>query len=142
MGYKFNPFTTRLDFYDSPDSTSTDIAKEIAFDATLGEDISALKVVYIDTDQKAYVATNNDTYKKALALGMAKTAGVAGQIKSFISFGRFDDLFFNFPVGTDLYLGTNGTITDVVPSSGHLTFVGQSLGSGSIFFNVKKTIIL
>lgn len=140
MGYKFNPFTTKLDFYDTPDAI--DSAKEIAFDAVLGEDMSALKIVYMDTDQKAYIATNNDTYKKALVLGMAKTAGVAGDLKSFISFGRIDDAFFNFPVGTDLYLGTNGTITDVVPSSGHLTFVGQSLGNGSVFFNVKKTIIL
>lgn len=123
-------------------SVVSDAAKEINFTSVLGEDISALKVAYVDTDQKAYIATNNDTYKKALALGMAKTSGVSGQTITFISFGRFDDLFFNFPVGTDLYLGTNGTITDVVPSSGHLTFVGQSLGSGSIFFNVKKTIIL
>lgn len=140
MGYKFNPFTTRLDFYDTPENIES--AKEISFTSICGEDLSALKIVYIDTDQKAYIATNDDTYKKALALGMAKTSGVTGQTISFISFGRIDDLFFNFPVGTDLYLGTNGTITDVAPSSGHLTFVGQSLGSGSIFFNVKKTIIL
>jgi len=120
----------------------TDAAKEITFTSVLGEDISALKIVYVDTDQKAYVATNNDTYKKALALGMAKTSGVTGQTITFISFGRIDDAFFNFPVGTDLYLGINGVVTDIAPSSGHLTFVGQSLGSGAIFFNIKKTIIL
>jgi len=51
MGYKFNPFTTRLDFYDTAEATATDSAKEIVFDAMLGENISALKVVYIDTDQ-------------------------------------------------------------------------------------------
>jgi hypothetical protein len=125
-----------------PGDIQVDAAKEIAQTVILGESISALKLVYLGADGKAYMATSSGTYEQARVLGILLQPGVLNDEKRCLLFGRLDDPFFSFAGADDLYLGPTGNIVDSAPTSGHYKPVGQSLGTGSIFLKIGSTIIL
>jgi hypothetical protein len=120
-------------------------AKEISIDAVLGETASALKAVYIGSDGKAYLATAGGTFSQAQVSGLLKQGGSANQTVKILMFGRIDDPSFSFPLNANLYLSSGGNLTSSDPDSLGLQFnkvVAQSLGVGSIFLNIQKTITL
>ena len=122
-----------------------DVAREIEVEVVCGEDMSALRLFYIGSDGKAYLANASSTYEQSQAVGMSKNAALQnGTIKGLL-FGKISDPFFNFPLNEDLFLGSNGTLTDQDPQSLGFLFqkkVGISLGAGAIFLNINSTIIL
>ena len=147
MSYRFNPTTGLLDLTGDSGGppAPSDVAREINLLVELGEDMSALKAFYLGSDQKAYIANAGTDFETAQAIGILKQSGVAGELVEGLLFGKMIDPFFNFPINADLYLASNGNLTNLDPQSLGLQFnkvVAQSLGVGSIFINIKKTIIL
>lgn len=123
-----------------PTATQADSAKEITIDVVLGEDISALKFVYLDNDL-AY--RGDQTIKaKSQVIGILKTGGVAGSTQKALMFGRLDDPFFTFSSSQVFYLTTLGNVSATAPTTGYLKECGQGLRSGSIFINIKQTLTL
>lgn len=117
-------------------------AKEVIVSLEAGENISALKLVYVGADNKAYLARHNGTYEQALAVAMSKTAIGTGLTGQFLVFGKIVDPFFAYAGTQELFLTTFGNISNTAPATGHVTSIGQSLGSGAIFLNIKKTVVL
>ena len=122
--------------------SSVDTAKEVVMSLEAGENISALKLVYVGADNKAYLAKHNGTYEQALAVAMSKFAVGTGLTGQFLVFGKITDAFFAYAGTQELFLTTFGNSSNVAPVTGHVTAIGQSLGVGSIFLNVKKTVVL
>ncbi len=109
--------------------------------ATAGEIISATKLVYMVTDGVCALANRLDVDKKD-AIGIALNASVVGGQVSILLFGRFTDSFFNYPVNTSLYLDIDGNITDIAPSTGYSVLIGKGLGTGAVFIDIERPIIL
>jgi len=107
-----------------------------------GENISAMKLVYINNLGKAMIAKNNGTYEQSRCVGISRNAVMTGNVGAFVAFGEVTDSMFTFASGNDLFLGVNGFVTDVAPTSGYLTKVGNSLWANKVLINITDTIVL
>jgi len=141
MSFRFNPLSGTFDYFSPP----SDTAKRVVETKTADVNMSALTFVYATSDTNVDKATNDGTYAQATVLGMTLSSVVAGNQVDILLFAKVEDPFFTYTVNDLLFLGTNGTITNVAPSlplATHSTSIGQSLGSGAIFINIEKSIIL
>lgn len=119
-------------------------AKEISFDTIAGEDLSALKFVYLDTAGKAFRG-GYDTSVKSNVIGITKTAALLGATVKILAFGRIDDSSFAYNPGEILYLTTLGGISitsPINPPANYRKPVAQGLQTGSIFVNIREAITL
>lgn len=123
------------------DGGQSDSAKRLEDDFIAGENISALKLFYINDDQEAMLADNSD-YGTSQVIGISLTAAASGGEFRGLLFGRISDPLFSYPSNTSLYLGSNGSVTNVVPTSGTRTKVGHALYSGAIFLKIEDPINL
>lgn len=115
-------------------------SSSIDFDIADGN-ISAIKAIYKTING---IALGEDlvTYDKASIIGISITGNSSGnQIKYQIA-GKLEDSTFNFPLNAPLYLGNEGSITNVFPIAGFRTRLGTSLGVGAIEIQIQEPIIL
>ncbi len=116
-------------------------AKILILEKVASENISALKLVYLDTSLSVSLA-NNTSEPEGTVIGMAITSATAGNIVKILVFGIVEDGFFNYNINERLFLGINGEITVTQPSSGVLTSIGFGLGTGAIQVQVDKPVLL
>lgn len=133
---------------DTPSSGgSTELAQEALSARVLkitliaSENISALKMIYMTGPTSGGLGDTTDL-NKFDAIGIALTAAVTGNTFEALLFGRVEDGFFNYPVNTSLYLDINGNITDIAPITGYSVLIGKGLGTGAIFIDIERPIIL
>jgi hypothetical protein len=107
-----------------------------------GEILSALKCVYSNSPNTVSLANNNIAFLNANVFGLTITAAQANESTQVQTYGILRDSSFNWIAGAQLYLGTNGNLTDTAPLSGFRTLVATSQGAGSIFINIQEPIIL
>ena len=107
-----------------------------------GETISAFNIVRLYDANTIVKCSNNSTYSDARAIGISLSAGDAGDTIRVLILGIIENTFFNYPAGTLLFLGTNGTITDTAPTSGHLTIIGECPANGVFSISIKEPIVL
>ncbi len=102
--------------------------------------ISATKIVR-SIDSGTVGIAEPDTFTNANSFGIATSATTAsGQPLDVVTVGEFFDAFFAFPLNDTLYLGPVGTLTNIVPTTGFITVIGYSLGTGGIFLNIQQPI--
>lgn len=121
--------------------------EKLAIERLSDQGISALKVVRLTSDTTVDIADSSLTYVDSITAGIAtSTTTGAGQTIFVQTYGVLEDAFFVFPLNDLLYLGANGIVTNVVPSTGsgdtHRVVIGKSLGTGAIFINIEEPIIL
>lgn len=129
----------------SDDPNTQPAAASLIETKTYNETISALKLVSGVNDTNVEVADPAGTFENATVMGIATLAGLTSDKRPISLFGKVEDLSFNYPVNTPLYLGLNGNITDVPPSLPTFTYsvnVGYSLGTGAVFINIREPIEL
>jgi len=105
-------------------------------------DISALKLVSKTSDGKIELAQPNSIYSKSRVLGVAISSGVASEMITVQTFGKLDNILFDFGEDVPLFLGVDGTITDIPESSGFHVEIGYSTNDGQIFINIQDPIEL
>lgn len=105
------------------------------------ENISALKLIYPTSSSSGGLADFQNSSKKD-AVGIALSSATMGNLFDVLLFGRVEDPFFNFPLNDSLFLGNNGILTNIAPTTDFSVRVGKSLGSGAIFINIERPIIL
>ena len=108
--------------------------------AIAGENISALKCLVQSTGN--VLLAEPDTHENATVLGISISAGSTGNEVKYVIAGELYDTAFTFALNEQLYLSTNGTITNVAPVSGFRTKVGFSLGPGAIMVQIEEPIQL
>lgn len=124
-----------------PQVVNAEEASKLTLIKEAAETISALKLVKLNASDMFEIA-DKELYEDALVVGIAITAGAAGATIKAVATGIVEDLAFNFPLNDLLFLGNNGTITNIAPTTGHNVPVGYSLGTGAIFLNIEKPEIL
>jgi hypothetical protein len=107
-----------------------------------GQTVSALKCVYVISPNTIQYAENDVDFSKATVLGMTIIAAQLNESTQVKTYGLLRDSSFVWTVNTQLYLDTNGYLTDIAPVSGFRTLVATSQGAGSIFINIQEPIIL
>lgn len=137
MAYIINPFTGDL----VPSIADAVSAKTLILEKEASESISALKLVYLDSSLSCSLADSSIS-GKINSCGVSINAGILGDIIKILSFGIIEDASFLFGVNEPLYLGTNGEITNIPPTTGYLTKIGYGLGAGSIYIKIEKPITL
>lgn len=107
-----------------------------------GEPISALRILSTGNDGLGYYSdpTAEDSVRRIL--GVTVDAGPAGSWIQMHREGRYQDPSWNFDVTKRLFLGTNGTITQVAPTTGVSVVLGHAQEPDTIFLNIEKPIIL
>jgi hypothetical protein len=115
----------------------------LKIDYVAGEPISALKLVYASLDGKVYVANNTATFDEALVMGVAiNAAALAGDTVTIVLSGVLQDASWSWAANELLFLNSLGTITNVIPASGHRSKVGKALMSDKILIEIEEPIIL
>jgi hypothetical protein len=107
-----------------------------------GETISALKCVYSFDANTVKVASSSNTLPEARAFGVAITSANTNESMQLQTYGTIRDTSFTFAANDQLYVSSNGSITNVAPVTGYRTAIGISQGFGSIFINIQEPIIL
>lgn len=103
--------------------------------------ISALKVVrFIDKNTVALADADANDLEISTGFGISVQGGPTGSLIEVGTFGKLEDAFFNFPLGTPLYLGASGAIT-TTPHPNFLLPIGHGMGAGAIFINFSKPIL-
>jgi hypothetical protein len=126
----------------TPPPGIADASKWLVIEKTAGENIQALRIVkFLDKDTVVY-AHQSLTYADAKGIGMAITAGNTGELVQVLIMGVVEDVFFNFPANTLMFLADNGVITDTVPVSGHSVIVGECPTTDVFTLSIREPIIL
>lgn len=142
MGFKWNPLTGQLDYFeDSGSSQDVLSAKTLILEKEASEPISALKAVYLDTPTSCKLAHNSDEIQGTVA-GIALNSGGVGALIRILVFGVLEDPFFSFSLNDRLFLGLNGELINSQPASGVLTGIGYGLGNGAIQISIDKPQLL
>lgn len=110
---------------------------------TAGEDMSALKLVYMHPvlDTSVYLADPGSLESSAV-LGITKTAALAGQDVEVLQYGIIRDDFFGYLAGELLFLGAGGTVTNIAPNSGYLTRIGRQVTNEAVLVLIETTVAL
>ena len=105
--------------------------------------LSALRAVIINGDDKFEYA-DPSTFEGSQVAGILLGAAPIGTSVKAQLYGRLEDSYFNFPLHDDLYLGSNGIVTNIAPElpTPHSVLLGYSLGPGAIFIRIERPIIL
>jgi len=103
--------------------------------------LSATNVVRATSPTNVTLASP-DTIVNATVLGLATSATAIGGTTPVVTYGEFEDGSFNFPLNAPLFLSPTGMVTDIPPTTGVLTQLGYSLGTGKIFLNIQDPICL
>jgi len=115
------------------DNKTTKVADEI---------ISAIKLVSGTSPTNVKLGQPDTTKLDATIIGLSVTAASTGNQLEIITFGEVTDSSFTYTYNEPLFLGVDGNITNIVPTTGMLTKIGYGLGAGKIFIDIQETIIL
>ncbi len=113
----------------------------ISDDITLvaGENLSALRAVTTNASGQAVYASN-DTLANAQVVGITNAAATSGANATIKISGILTDANWNWTKGT-VYLGTNGTLTQTVPTNGAIVVhVGKALTSTQLIIDIDTII--
>lgn len=110
--------------------------------ANAGAILSALKCVTVTSPNTVIYANNNIDFSSATVFGITIVAAQTNESTQIKTYGVLRDSSFAWTVNTQLYLDTNGSLTDTAPITGFRTLVATSQGVGAIFINIQEPIIL
>jgi hypothetical protein len=117
-------------------------AEWLVIQKTAGETISALTLVRFQDANTVILATSNTTYAEAKVTGIALNAATIGGTVRVLIMGIIEDSFFTYPANTLLFLGINGTITSIPPTSGYSTIIGEAPALGVVTLSIREPTIL
>lgn len=104
-----------------------------------GETISALKVVYI-VDGKAYIASSSEVSQANRIIGVAVDACIIGHSGRIRKQGYMKDDSWNWDLDKIIFLGTNGALTQIVPTNGFVCQVAIPISSNEININIQISV--
>ena len=110
-------------------TTTTDYPAAIA--------VSALKLVRLDSNNKLVIA---DKDVDSTLLGLTTQSAIADAFPTVVLSGLYSDSSWGWTRGSPLYLGTNGSISALVPSSGFIVPSGHAENPTIINLNISQGV--
>lgn len=117
------------------DSAGTDVF------VTAAVPISALRILSSQDTSGVYADPSQESSVRKI-IGMSVTAGTTGAQIKMLSYGKHTDGSWSFDPNLPLYLGDNGTITQVTPITGNVVVLGHAQSATTIFLDIKQPIVL
>lgn len=105
-----------------------------------GEALDALTAVWEDTDGKIYALDQGDTSHIDLLTGVTITAASVNDVVGVRAGGSIA-LSGGLLVAGSVWLGANGALTQIAPTTGHLIHIGTVTG-GYLYVNIGNSINL
>ena len=108
-----------------------------------GEDISALLAVFISAGS-AFKADKDALAEASGIVGVTTTAALSGEAVSVQIEGEMTDASWSWSVSPspNIYLGSNGALTQTAPTAGYLVRVGVATSATSMRINPGEPIAL
>lgn len=104
-----------------------------------GENLGGNRLVVLIEDELFYFNPADETHYNYI-VGFTSAAGLISEDIDVVSFGPLTG--FSLVAGETYYAAANGTITNVVPTSGTLVKVGTAVDASILFINIYQPVIL
>jgi hypothetical protein len=117
-------------------------AQWLIVEKNAGENIEQLKMIRFQDAETVVYAKSNSTLIEARPVGITLTSTLAGGKVKVLVLGLIENPAFNYTAGTLLFLGQNGSITNIVPTSGYSVVIGEVLAPGVINLSIRTPIRL
>lgn len=115
-------------------------AQWLIIEKTALTEILDLRMVKFYDAETVMYAKSNGTYADARPIGITLTsAPIGGKVKILI-LGLVEDVSFNYSANTLLFLGPNGTITNIPPTTGYSVVIGEALAQGIVSLSIRPPI--
>lgn len=107
-----------------------------------GQTLSGHRVVWIAGDDKGYYASSDDPTSSRMIAGVTTGAASADTPVTIVGAGEIEESSWNWAVGSPVWLGLNGALTQAVPTSGTQVQVGIPLSATKLLIRVGEPIAL
>lgn len=107
-----------------------------------GIPISGHKVVITGLNNKIEYADNTIISTSYLVLGISQNAAIIGDPVSVKYTGEIIEPSWNWIPNLPIYCGTNGNLTQMIPTVGFILLMGIATTSNSMIVSIKQPIIL
>lgn len=107
---------------------------------TTGEALGGHRMVVL-IDDKLYYADQSNISHMGLVRGMTLGAASTGASIQIQTSGVLTEPSWNYTPNLPLYLGTNGLITTIPPSSGFVLEIGQTISATKIFLQTGQALL-
>lgn len=105
-----------------------------------GETISALKVVYIN-NSKVYIASSGEVSQSFKIFGIAITTADVDEFGYIQRIGEMSDNSWNWNVSKPIFLGENGSLTQIPPTTGFVCQVAIPVSNTKIIVSIKLEVL-
>ena len=112
--------------------------------AEAGQTISALKLVYNDSETNTILYADKDLPASAYSLlGVTTQAGASGDDINVLTAGEMEDVVWNWDMdaNVNLFLGANGAIVQGAPTGAVIVRIGFAVSSTKIMVRISDLII-
>ena len=106
-----------------------------------GENLSALRIVSRQGSQYLLSDPSSDSSVLAIA-GLVTSAAPLGAMVKPLGYGEYEDLSWNWTAGLSIFLGPQGVLTQLPPTSGWRQVVARPLNSTTIAIQIEGLIRL
>jgi hypothetical protein len=124
----------------SPSTPITASSTSSVITRIAGENIGALKAIRVDSAGLCWLADKDDANASDV-IGISKTSAILGANLDIAVAGELVDSGWNWATG-EVWLGNNGTLTQVVPTSGLLVQMATVVSSTSIVIDPDVIVLL
>lgn len=107
-----------------------------------GMDLGGNRAVAMNADGDLVYADSSNLLHIDKVIGITTGSVINGDICEVRLSGLMQDASFNFDADGNIYLGSNGLLTQVVSSSGFVCQLGIKINSKELFIDIRQSIRL
>jgi hypothetical protein len=107
-----------------------------------GQNLIKNRVVIVDTDSLVYYADSSILNHANRVLGVVLTSVNKNGNVRIQTFDKLQNTSWNWDITLPLFLGTDGSLTQIAPITGFSLEIGKPIITDTIFINIQQPIIL
>lgn len=117
------------------------VTSGVTFSCEAGETLSGHRAVYVEND-KAYYASCLEASHAHRVVGVTIGAAIQGTTAIIQDSSEIEEPTWSWTVGIPVWLGENGVLQQVLPSSGFALRVGFPMSPTKLYINICEPIFL
>lgn len=104
--------------------------------------IGGHRVVVLDSNEKAIYADNTIASHVYKVLGVTTGAAAQDAAATIQTFGELEEVSFNWTLNQEVYLTTNGQMTQTAPATGFSRVIGFPMAPTKLFIDLSTPVVL